>query len=79
MMAFLWIGTLAGAILGVLHSILVFRQQMACANGSYGNALYFAVWSLTLWIVFGAYVLFFYLLGGAVMLCAGLIPGRKPR
>ena len=78
MMAFLWIGTFVGFVLGVLHSALVFRQQIATAGGSFAGALYFALWTLALWVIFGAYVLFFYLLGGVAMLCKGLYAGRKP-
>ena len=78
MMAFIWIGTLLGAVLGVFHSILVFRQRMADAGGGFGKALYFAIWTVALWAAFGAYVLFFYLLGGVLMLCAGLFLKRRP-
>jgi len=79
MMALLWIGTLFGAGLGVFHGVLVFRQRMADAGGGFGKALYFAIWTLALWAAFGAYVLLFYLLGGALMLCAGLSLKRRPR
>jgi hypothetical protein len=63
MVEFLWIGTSLGTVLGVLHGISVFRQQSALAGGGHGRALYFALWTLALWAVFGAYVLAFWLLG----------------
>lgn len=63
MMAFIWIGTSLGAVLGLLHGISVFRQQSTRAGGSFGKALYFALWTLALWVVFGAYVLAFWILG----------------
>ncbi len=63
MVTFLWIGTFLGTVLGVVHGISVFRQQSALADGSFGRALYFALWTLALWIVFGAYLLAFWILG----------------
>lgn len=78
MMAFLWIGTSLGVVLGVFHGLLIFRQRIADVGGGFGNALYFAIWTLALWVVFGAYVLFFYLLGGTGMLCAWLFRRRRP-
>lgn len=64
MTAFLWIGTSLGAILGMLHGLLVARQQFA-ATGCHVRALWFALWSVALWTFFGAYLLAFWLVGAA--------------
>ena len=72
MVAFLWIGTSLVIVLGVLHGISVFRQQSAIAGGGLGRALYFALWTLALWTVFGAYVLAFWILGAVGLALSGL-------
>lgn len=72
MAAFLWVGAGIGALMGVLHSVLMFRQKRAGVGSGFGMALYFSVWTLALWTLFGPYLLFFYLLGGAAMLGAKL-------
>ena len=64
MTAFLWIGTLLGASFGLLHGAWVARQQFA-VSGDLTRALWFALWTLVLWTVFGAYLLAFWLIGAA--------------
>jgi hypothetical protein len=66
---FLWIGAALGAVVGVIHGLWVFRRQSA--SGGPVGALYFALWTLVLWIVFGAYVLAFWILGAS-----GLVVSR---
>jgi len=63
MTEFLWIGTGLGAALGILHAICVFRQQRTVAGRGVGTAAYFALWTVALWTLFGAYLLFFWILG----------------
>jgi len=65
---FLLIGTALGALLGLLHGVYLFRQiaVRATADGIPGGkaqGLYYALWAFILWILFGSYVLAFWILG----------------
>jgi hypothetical protein len=62
MISFLWLGTGIGALFGLLHGIYVCRQQTA-ATGSRAAGLYYGFWTVALWILFGAYVLTFWVAG----------------
>ena len=63
MSAFLWIGTALGALAGLCHAALVYRQQAAAPGGATGRGLYYSLWTVLLWTLFGAYLLAFWLLG----------------
>jgi len=58
-----WIGSAIGFLAGMLHAAEVFRNRMTVRNTGVAGALYYAVWTLLLWIAFGTYVLVFWLLG----------------
>ncbi len=65
---FLLIGSALGALLGLLHGVYLFRQiaVRAPADGIPGGkaqGLYYAIWAFILWILFGSYVLAFWILG----------------
>lgn len=64
MSMFIWIGTAIGFVVGTLHACSIFRQRLAQGAGM-PKAVYFAVWTLALWSLFGAYVLAFWVLGAA--------------
>ena len=64
MAMFIWIGTAIGFVVGTFHARSIFRQRLAQGVGM-PKAIYFAVWTLFLWSLFGAYVLAFWLLGAA--------------
>jgi len=76
-MVFLWIGAALGAIVGVCHGLWVFRRQ--AAEGGFGGAVYFALWTLVLWIVFGAYVLAFWILGALGLAVSRRATGTEPQ
>ena len=65
---FLLIGTALGALLGLLHGVYLFRRIAArrptggIPNGK-TQGLYYALWAFVLWILFGSYVLAFWILG----------------
>lgn len=61
MTAFLWTGTLLGAIVGALHALYLYRR-IADRRGPAG-ALVYGLWAVALWTLFGAYVLAFWCLG----------------
>ena len=78
---FLWIGSALGAVLGLLHGIYLYRQQASRAvgsglTGSRATGLYYGLWTFALWILFGSYVLAFWILGFVAHAIARLIPGR---
>ena len=68
MTGFLWLGSAIGAVLGLTHGANLYRQMAARApagsgTGGKARALYYALWTLLLWTVFGAYALLFWILG----------------
>src|SRR5262249_48916397 len=81
---FLWIGSALGAALGLLHGIYLYRQQTArvLASGTTSSramGLYYGIWAFALWILFGAYVLAFWIVGSIVYWIARLVPrGARP-
>jgi len=75
---FIWIGSALGAVVGLLHGIYLYRQQTArlLANDptrSRAIGLYYGLWAVVLWTIFGAYVLAFWILGAVAWPVARLI------
>jgi hypothetical protein len=72
------VGAVAGAIAGCAHAVDVYRRcdRTSAGGGLRGNAraVYHAVWTLALWVLFGAYVLIAWLLGMALYVAAGRPP-----
>lgn len=60
---FLWLGTSLGAGFGVLHAVQVYRGKVEEEGASIGRAGYFALWTVALWTLFGAYLLVFWIVG----------------
>ncbi len=66
----LWIGSGFGAIIGLVHACYLYRsfvRQAANALGEYSaltraKAIYYGLWTIFLWIVFGSYVLILWIL-----------------
>lgn len=63
----MWAGSMVGVLLGLAHAVYVYR---VVDNGAHAGAwpkhvrgLYFALWTLGLWILFGSYVLILWLAG----------------
>lgn len=50
------IGSALGSIAGLLHGTGLYRNQRR-RGGTNGAALYTALWTFALWILFGAYLL----------------------
>jgi hypothetical protein len=68
MAEFLWIGSALGIVVGIFHGIYLYRQQTARApvsdpTGNRAIGLYYGLWAVVLWTIFGAYVLAFWILG----------------
>ena len=67
MTTLLWTGTIVGALFGLLHAVYVYRliaaEAPADAPAHNGRALYYAAWTLGLWMLFGSYVLALWIIG----------------
>lgn len=66
---FLQIGVVLGAVVGLIHALHLFRERRVVAGT--GAALWFAVWTVALWTLFGAYVLAFWIIGALGMALSG--------
>ena len=68
-------GTVLGAIFGMAHAVYVFTVVASnCGTASaprYAVGFYAGVWTLSLWLLFGIYLLLFWLLGAALYLLWG--------
>lgn len=69
-------GTIVGLIAGLVHAVYVY-QRMKPVPGSTdlpnrSRGLYFAVWTLLLWLLFGSYILVLWIIGTVVFLLAKL-------
>ena len=53
-MSLLSTGSFLGAVIGCAHAVYVFN--IVNSTRSPGTAVYFAVWTAVLWILFGFYV-----------------------
>lgn len=72
-----------GAVLGLAHGYWIYRQVSArhsTGAGLSGRArgVYYALWTLALWTVFGTYVLAFWILGSVCYPVVQLLVGGKP-
>jgi hypothetical protein len=52
------VGALFGTACGAVHAAYVFSERISQRDTGTGTALYYAVWTLALWILFGSYVLY---------------------
>ncbi len=66
---FLWVGTVLGAVLGLLHMLHTFATRLGRPGLSPVKTLWQGSWTWALWTLFGAYVLAFWLLG---LVCLGV-------
>ena len=72
---FLRVGALIGAIFGIVHAVQVYRQRIADEGASPGRAAYFALWAVVLWVLLGAYLLAFWIVGAVGLAVSWL---RRP-
>ncbi len=64
---FLVVGTLLGLVIGLFHAGYLSRLVASePTSGTRPSALNFALWTCGLWILMGAYVLGFWLIGVAL-------------
>jgi hypothetical protein len=58
---------MVGALLGLAHAAYIYRVVAhgvpADGEPSHARGLYFALWTLGLWVLFGSYVLILWLIG----------------
>ena len=82
MVEFLWLGSALGALLGLIHGVHIYRPIAARTPMGRGPAgkvqgLYYALWTLLLWTLFGSYVLVFWILGVLIYPIVRLIQGSR--
>lgn len=63
MIDFLWTGTLIGAVVGFLHMLYVFATRLGRSELKPAKTLWQGIWTWAFWILFGAYVLTFWVVG----------------
>ena len=70
------VGSAVGAVMGLVHGWGVYKARIGAASPPSGNttaprmrAAYHALWTLALWVLFGSYVFYLWLIG--VVLYAG--------
>ena len=74
-------GLLFGALAGSVHALHLYRQirrepHAVSDDVQRKRAAYFALWTLALWLLFGSYVLYLWLIAVIVRAAAAL---RQPR
>lgn len=70
MVSALIIGSAVGAIIGFIHAGYVYRQQINAFPERFAEhpfvvrarAIYFALWTITLWVLFGSYLFYLWLI-----------------
>ena len=79
------IAAVIGAVLGTIHAIGVYGDRLRNAqNEGHSNALsharayYYALWTLLLWLVFGAYVFIAWVIASILYLPAWLANTLRP-
>lgn len=65
-------GSLLGLMAGLAHAVYVYRivasEGETKSTSRPGVALYYALWTVLLWVLFGSYLLLLWLLGGVLYL-----------
>jgi dimethylaniline monooxygenase (N-oxide forming) len=75
--ALLWAGTIIGAACGLGHGVYVYNRisreppKGASRGAQRSKAIYYALWTLALWVLFGAYVTVLW-----VVACCFYLPSR---
>lgn len=62
-----------GAVFGLLHAISLFRHRIGSGRAGPVAALYYALWTVGLWTLFGAYLLVFWILGAVGLAVSRLL------
>lgn len=84
----IWIGTVLAIILGLAHAVYVYRQEICESRAVLGRhplavrwrASYHAIWTMLLWLLLGATVVFYWAIALVPFLIAKIIRvTRSPR
>ncbi len=68
-MNLLWTGTVVGAVVGAFNAAYVYQTVRDTAPEAATNqtrAIYYAVWTFTLWVLFGSYLLFLWVIAAVL-------------
>lgn len=77
--AFLIAGSVLGGLFGLAHAFQVYRQRVRDEGAAPLRAAYFAAWALGLWVLFGAYLLAFWILGALGLAVSRLYRAERAR
>ncbi len=77
MSVLLWIGSLLGVVIGALHAVYLYRQHVARTPADQAGEVYFGLWALGLWTLFGSYVLVLWIIGVVAYAVSKVIPRRR--
>jgi len=77
MATLLWIGSLLGVVIGVLHAVYLYRQHVARTPVDQAGAVYRGLWALGLWTLFGSYVLVLWIIGVIAYSVSKVMPRRR--
>jgi len=83
MASFLLISSACGAALGLLHARYLYRQiavrgQTKGITGVNLRGLYYGIWTLALWTIFGSYVVVLWLIGAFAAAIVGMNSKHAP-
>ena len=73
---FIRFGSLLGLGLGALHFLYILYAGSAQSGGLSLKSLWHGLGVWILWVMFGAYVLAFWVIGWVLLLAGGLLPSR---
>ena len=61
----IWAGSIVGIVLGLIHAVYVYRVVSVQTPETTDPmpAIYYALWTLVLWVLMGTYVLVLWLAG----------------
>jgi len=83
MASFLLISSACGAALGLLHARNLYRQiavrgQTKILTGVNLRGLYYGIWTVALWTIFGSYVVVLWLIGAFATAIVGMNSKQAP-
>ena len=83
MASFLFISSACGAALGLLHARNLYRQiavrdQTKTLTGVNLRGLYYGIWTVALWTIFGSYVVVLWLIGAFATAIVGMNSKQAP-
>lgn len=89
-MIVLQLGAIVGAVIGLFHAVYIYRRRAsdfpdalaARPIATRAGALYYALWTFALWVLFGSYVFVLWMISvvvyGVYLAVKAVTPGARP-